>query len=156
MPSQMKMNKYTLLQAAMCLLCIMLVWTYGSDLEGTEFSGGRISGPLLEMKDVGVFIFIPALLLTFFYQRIAAAITIAASLLCLPLYLYFTTPGPFRRVFRGEYSVPLHANFIWNWHAVVGMIVLVMAVYVCVRNLTNRRLTSRAPQSSTIETHYGS
>jgi hypothetical protein len=151
----MKMNRYTLALAAMCLLCTILVWTYGSDLEGTDFSGGRITGSVLEMKDVGEFIFIPALLLTFVYRRIAAAIVIAASLLCLPLYLYFIAPGPFRWVFRGEYSIPLHATFVWNSQAVVAIVALVMAVFFGVRNLTIQRPTPRVPQSSAVETHLG-
>jgi Na+(H+)/acetate symporter ActP len=107
------------------------------------------------MKDVGAFIFIPALLLTFVYRRIAAAIAIAASLLCLPLYLYFVAPGPFRWVFRGEYSIPLHANFVWNSQAVVAIVALVMAVFFGVRNLTIQRPTPRVPQSSAVETHLG-
>ena len=87
-------EKTKLAQAAACLVCAVVVWRYGSDLEGTEFSGGWLTGPLLDMKDVGTLLFVLALLLTFVYRRIAAATTLVASLLCLPLYLYFTTPGP--------------------------------------------------------------
>ena len=141
----MKMKKPTLGLAVLCLLCAILVWTYGSDLEGTEFSGGSITGRLLDMKDVGTFMFIPALLLTFFYRRIAAAIAIAASLLCLPLYLYFTAPGPFRWVFRGEYSVPEPTNFVWRWPGIVAIIALVMAASFGVWNLTIPPPTPGAP-----------
>src|ERR1700730_7122881 len=109
----MKTNlKEKLGQAAICLLCIILVWNYRSDLEGTEFSGGWLTGPLLDMKYVGSFMFILALLLTLPYRRIAAAIATVASLLCLPLYLYFTAPGPFLWAFRGEYSVPASTTFV--------------------------------------------
>ena len=85
-----------------------------SGREGTEFIGGWLTGPLLNLYDVGTFLFVPALLLAFFFRRIAAAFALTASLLCLPLYLYFVAPGPFRSVFRGEYSVPLQASFVWN------------------------------------------
>jgi hypothetical protein len=88
------------------------------------------------MHDVGTFLFVPALLLTFFLQRIAAGIALVASLLCFPLYLYFTTPGPFRWMFRGEYSVPLQANFVWSKWATLGMLTLVVAICVSLWNLT--------------------
>jgi hypothetical protein len=58
-----------------------------------------------------------------------------ASLLCLPLYLYFATPGPFRWVFRGEYSIPLQAKFFWGKWNVTGIVALVIAACVGVRSL---------------------
>ena len=66
--------KLQLLQGAACLLCAIVVWRYASSLLGTEFSGGWITGPLLEMKEVGSLLFVLALLLTFFYRRVAAAV----------------------------------------------------------------------------------
>ena len=116
-----------LTQAAICILCGIVVWNYGSGSEGTEFIGGRVTGPLLDMKDIGTLLFIPALLLTFFYQRLAAAVLFVSSLFCLPLYLYFTAPGPFRWIFRGRYSVPLQANFVWEKSAMTGIVVLAVA-----------------------------
>jgi hypothetical protein len=106
--------KQKLWQFATCLLCIILLWGYGSGLAGAEFSEGRVTGPLLHMNDVGTLLFVAGLVLTFFYRRIAAAVVLAAALLCLPLYLYFTAPVPFRWVFRGEYSVPAPASFVWT------------------------------------------
>lgn len=76
-----------------------------------------------------------ALVLTFVRPRIAAALAIVASLLCLPLYLYFTAPGPFRRVFGGEYSVPLQANFVWDRSAVLGVLTVAVALCTCIWNL---------------------
>jgi hypothetical protein len=131
----MRDRKTKLTQAAACLLSAVVVWRYGSDLEGTEFSGGWLTGPLLDMEDAGFLLFVLALPLTFFYRRIAAAATLIACLLCLPLYLYFTAPGPFRWVFRGEYSVPLEASFVWNTWAIIGIVALAIAAYVGVRSL---------------------
>jgi hypothetical protein len=128
-------GKIKMMQAAACLLCAVIVWGYGSSLEGTEFSAGRLTGPLLDMVDVGSILFVVALVLTFFYRRIAAATTVLACLLCLPIYLYFTAPGPFRWVFRGEYSVPMHASFVWNKLDIVGIVVLVIAACVGIRSL---------------------
>jgi hypothetical protein len=121
-------------QFATSLLCLALVWRYGSGLGGTEFSGGRLTGPLLDMYDVGTFLFVPALLLALFFRRVSAAITILASLLCLPLYLYFTAPGPFRRVFAGLYSVPLGTNFVWSKWGIGGIIALILAVCIATRS----------------------
>jgi hypothetical protein len=128
-------RKIKLTQAAACLLCAVVISRYGSDLEGTEFSGGWLTGPLLDMKDVGSLLFVLALLLMFFYRRIAAATTLIACLLCLPLYLYFTAPGPFRWVFRGEYSVPLQASFVWNKWNITGIVALTIAACLGIRGL---------------------
>jgi hypothetical protein len=128
-------EKTKLAQAAACLVCAVVVWRYGSDLEGTEFSGGWLTGPLLDMEDGGTLLFVVALLLTFFYRRIAAATALIACFFCLPLYLYFTAPGPFRWVFRGEYSVSPQANFVWNKWAIIGIVALAIAAYVGIRSL---------------------
>jgi hypothetical protein len=128
-------GKIKMMQAAACLLCATIVWRYGSSLEGTEFSGGRVTGPLLDMKDAGSVLFLLALLLTFFYRRIAATATLMACLLCLPLYLYFAAPGLFRWAFRGEYSVPLQASFFWSKWNVMGIVALAIAACAGIRSL---------------------
>jgi hypothetical protein len=121
--------------AASCLLCLIVGWRYGFNLDGTEFSGGRLTGRLLNLNDVGTLLFIPALLVTFFYRRIAAATSLTASLLCMPLYLYFIAPGPFRWVFRGEYKVLLQANFVWDGWTVLEMLPLAVAMSLALWNL---------------------
>jgi hypothetical protein len=143
---KMKLRTNKLCLAANCLLCAIVVWRYGADLEGTEFIGGWLTGPLLNLYDVGTFLFVPALLLAFFFRRIAAAFALTASLLCLPLYLYFVATGPFRSVFRGEYSVPLQASFVWNSWAALGILTLVVATCVSLWNLaTPARASKSAP-----------
>jgi hypothetical protein len=87
------------------------------------------------MEDGGTLLFVVALLLTFFYRRIAAATTLIACFLCLPLYLYFTAPGPFRWVFRGEYSVSPQANFVWNKWNIAGIVALTIAACLGIRGL---------------------
>ena len=121
-------------QAATSLVCAVLLWKYGGGLGESEFSGGWLTGPLLRLFDTGTLLFILALPLVFFFRRIAAALAILASLLSFPFYLYFTIPGPFRRVFRGEYSVPLRAPFEWNNWAIAGILALAAAAYVGVRS----------------------
>jgi hypothetical protein len=130
-----KNRRFAIQQAAVCLSCIAIVWRYTAVVEGTEFSGGRVTGVLLHMQDAGSMLFVIALLLAFLYRRIAAAVTLVAFLLCLPLFLYFTAPGPFRAVFGGEWSVPLRTGFIWDDRTIVGIVVLVIAAWVSLRGL---------------------
>jgi hypothetical protein len=40
-------------QAGGCLLCVFLALRNTDGLEGTEFSGGWLTGPLLSMEDIG-------------------------------------------------------------------------------------------------------
>jgi hypothetical protein len=42
----------------------------------SEFSGGRLTGPLLKMADIGFLLFLVALRLTFFFRRVAAGIAL--------------------------------------------------------------------------------
>src|SRR5258708_37754570 len=128
-----KFGKQELWQAISCVLCIAVAWVHLDDVGASEFSGGRVTGPLFAMADNGSLLFIPALVLTVFYRRIAAVLGLMASILCLPLYLYFTSPEPFRWVVKGEYSVPLRANFVWNNWAIAGIASLLFATIVCLR-----------------------
>ncbi len=131
----MKLGTRELSQAASCLLG-GLMRKYGPNLEATEFRGGRLTGPLLTLYDVGALLFVPALLLRFFSRRISATITVLAFLLCLPLYLYFTAPGPFRQVFgRANFSVPLQTYFVWDRWSVLGMLTLAVAICISLWNL---------------------
>jgi hypothetical protein len=74
----------------------------------TEFSGGRLTGPLLKMADLGFLLFLLALILAFFFRRTAATIAIAAALLCLPFYLFFLVPGPYLWIFKA--NTPTHST----------------------------------------------
>jgi len=123
--------------AVMCLMCVMLTWRFGSGLEGTEFSGGHVTGPLLDMYDLGIILFALGCMLTFFCTRIAGVITLSACLFCLPLFLYFTAPGPFRWIMRGKYSVPETANFVWSTLGIVGLSSLMITGLIAARALAS-------------------
>ena len=86
-------------QAISCLLCVLFALKMTDGLAGTEFSGGRLTGPLLSMADIGSFFFVLALVVTFVYPRVAAVVGLASSLLCLPLFLFFIAPVPFNQIF---------------------------------------------------------
>lgn len=71
--------------AVSCLVCVVMALRNTNGLEGTEFSGGWLTGLLLSMTDMGTVLFVLALLGSFVYPRIAGAIGITSSLPCLPL-----------------------------------------------------------------------
>jgi hypothetical protein len=90
--------------------------------------GGTVTGPVLRMSAIGSLLFVVALPMALAVRgRISGAVTLLAALLCLPIYLYFTIPGPFRWLFRGQYSVPLQANVVLQAWPVVGLVALVIA-----------------------------
>ena len=125
--------------AAACAFCAAIVYIRGRELEGTEFSGGSLTGPLLQLNDAGALFFILGLLLTFALQRIAAVTVLLGCLLCLPLCVYFTAPGPYRRLFPGNYSVPLSASFVWDSWSITAMIVLALATSTAIAVLRHPR-----------------
>ncbi len=128
-----KLTTQKLWLAAGCVLCAALPWKYAPGLDGTEFSGGRITGPMIDMFDIGTLLFVLALAAIFFFPRIGSAIAFLASLLCFPLYVYFTAPGPFRRIVGGEWSVALHSNFVLAPWAIAGMFALAITVGISLR-----------------------
>ena len=122
-------------QAGICLVCATITWRYPIGLEGTEFSGGWLTGRLLNALDVGTLLFGVALALTLRFRRIAAGVMLTAALACIPLYLYLVAPGPFRRVVRGEYSVPLVSTFVWDTWAMVALSSLGIAIVSSIHGL---------------------
>jgi hypothetical protein len=75
-----------------------------SDLAYMEFCGATLTDPLVKMNISGGLLFILALIVTFIYPWVAAIGALAASLLCLPLYLYLTAPGLAQWMFPGANS----------------------------------------------------
>lgn len=129
-----KIPKENLLWAIACLACGVVFWIHSDDFGASEFSGGRLTGPLLKMADLGSLLFLPALLLTFFLRRTAAIIALAAALLCFPFYSYVLLPGPYRWIFKGEYSVALDRPFHWDSWAAAGVLSLVCAAVLSLRS----------------------
>ena len=127
---------FRILQAVACLLCAILIWRYDAPLEGTEFSAGRITGPLLEMANVSILLFAIGLILSFFRSRLSAAVTLGAALLALPLFLYFTCPGPFRYIFKGNYSVPAPQSLVLDIPSLAGVSAIILAMVFSCRNLS--------------------
>jgi hypothetical protein len=127
-------------QAVGCFLCLAITFGNTKDAVGTEFEGGYITGPLLSMAWVGIPLFVLVLALTFWYPRIAAAIGIAASLLCLPIHLYFIAPVPFAEIFAPghEFKGYMSPGFHWEKWTVIALFALVVTSLLCVRAVVAR------------------
>ncbi len=136
-------GKQQLWLAVSCLVSVVVALRNTNGLEGTEFSGGWLTGPLLSMNDTGTVLFVLALIVTFVYPRMAGAIGLASSLFCLPLYLYFIAPVPFSQIFGFGHEFKVQPS--WGFHgarwAIAGVFTLVVTTYVCLRGFA---VTSRA------------
>jgi hypothetical protein len=139
--------KSKLLQASSFLLCLILALKNTSGLGPSEFSGGRLTGPLLSMSNDGTLLLLLALLLTFVYPRIAAAIGIVASLLCLPLYIYFSGPVPFAHIFypEGQFSVPQAPGIQWHEWVAIALLASAVSVSLCLHTLISSRRRACGP-----------
>lgn len=128
-----KPGKHQLWLAVSCLVCVIVALRNTNDLEGTEFSVGWLTGRLLSMVDIGTVLFVLALIVAFMYPRIAGAIGLASSLLCLPLYLYFIAPVPFNQLFGfgHQFKVQPGGGFHRNGWAITGVLTLAVTTYVC-------------------------
>ncbi len=122
-------------QAAACSACALVALIRVDEIGASEFRGGSATGPIFFMFNIGILLFVAALIVTFFYPRVGATISVSASLSCLPLYFCWLAPGPFRWVFRGEYDAPLTASFVWDNWAGAGALTLALAVAICISNL---------------------
>lgn len=130
-----KISTPSLWQAAACFLSMVLGWTLGRPFEGTEFSHGQVTGPLLQTQEVGSLVLFAALSLTLFYRRASAALALIACLLCLPLCLSLVAPGLFRKVVGGLWSSGVTGTFVWSSRAMADTFVLAFTAMICLRNL---------------------
>jgi hypothetical protein len=105
--------------------------------------------PLLSMAEIGTLLFVLALVLTFLFLRVAAAIGLASSLLCLPLYCFFIAPGPFAQVFAhgGEFDVQPAPGFHWQTWPVTALLGVAVAVYACIRRLSHSGRTQSSQRA---------
>ncbi len=125
-------------QVVAFLACAGVLWIHLGDFGASEFSGGGLTGKILTLANVGAVLFLSALVLTIFVPRAGAIVALMAIVLCLPFYLYVVMPGPYRRIFQGEYSVPLIRGFVWNTWAVAGIVTLTFAAAFSIRRLSAR------------------
>jgi len=124
-----------LTHASVLLLATWLMLRIHNVVDGSEFVGGTVTGPIFKMCGIAIFGFIVGIVLAYPFPRIASVISMLACLLSLPFLLYFIAPGPFRAVFKGEYSVPLESNFVWNRWSMEPAVAVLILVTISVWNL---------------------
>lgn len=93
--------KQNYLLGVSCLVAALLQIWFSSPLDGSEFSGGRLTGPILNSSDYGTYLFLLTAILALFLFRVSSRLAIAAGLLCLPLCFYTIAPGVFHLVLPG-------------------------------------------------------
>lgn len=121
-----KLSRQNVWQAIAFLACsgsVLLI--HLDDFGASKFSGGWLAGKILTMADIGALLFLSALVFTVFVPRAGAIVALVAIVLCFPLYLYVVMPGPYKRIFKGEYSVPLQRGLVWNTWALAGISMLI-------------------------------
>jgi len=119
----------TVRQAALYLACAVLGWIFTDAIWPSEFSGGMVTGPLLQSQDLSCDLFLVACVATFFVPRIAALLSLLATGLALPFYLYFIFPGLFQRWTGSEYKVLISQSFVWSTLALpIALLALLTAV----------------------------
>jgi hypothetical protein len=133
-----KLSRQNVWQATAFLACAGVLWLHLGDFGASELSGGWLTGKILTMAEIGALLFLSALVMTVFRPRAGAIIALVASVLSLPIYLYVLMPGPYRRIFRGEYSIPLQRGFVWNSWAIAGIMTLTFAAAFCIRRVFER------------------
>ena len=123
------------LQAVSFLLCVCLTLQVARGLDGTEFSGGWLTGPLLSMANIGTVLFVLALFLTFLLPRVAAGIGLTSSLLCAPLCAFFIAPVRFAEIFARGHEVKAQPTPGFHWHtwSVIALLAIALACYLCIR-----------------------
>ena len=119
----------------LCLASAFIALIWSRPLEQSEFSGGRVTGPLLQVHEVAMSTFVFAAAFACIRPRIAAASSLLAAILAIPMYVYFIAPGAFRAVFRGEYSSSLDQHFSWHHLSAIAVLLLAAIFFVGCRLL---------------------
>jgi hypothetical protein len=121
--------------AAGSVLCAAVAWRFEAYIDGSELSGGWITGPIRQMLDIGLELFLLTAFLPLLFRRIASTIALLACLFCMPMYLLFLVPGPLRWFFKGQWKAPQFSNFVWDWWSVFGIAAVIMTVLASLDSL---------------------
>lgn len=115
------------------VLCALAAWNSSEDLIGTEFSGGRVTGPMLDGSLIAALAFVLAVITTFISRRIASMLALLAIAISLPLYLFRVFPRIFVQVVGGEWANPPTEVFVWHPWPVTGLLASTLVASVCWR-----------------------
>jgi hypothetical protein len=92
------------------------------------------------MVDMGSALFLLAFGVIFTDPRVGAAVGLVSSLLCFPLYLYFTAPdftapAPFHEILGFGHECKVQPSEGLHKWALTGLLTLAIATYLCMRGL---------------------
>ncbi len=130
------------LLAIVLLLSIAAIWWITDGLDGTEFSGGYITGRLLDGAFIGIITYMISLVTLYWLPRVSAAFSLAASACCLPLLLYFFAPRPFRWAIHltlpaVDWSTPVFQAVVWSRFTVLPLLAVLGTIGIAVSMLTS-------------------
>jgi hypothetical protein len=140
--------KDNLPSAAVALICVLVLDKYGTPLEASEFRGARVTGVLLDLYEIGFMMFVIGLFLPFVWRRVAAVSGLVAAFLCSPVFLYGIFPALFRRLFPGDYKVPLLPRLYADKWTVFGIVIIAFTSFLNVRILLRGPRTKEGPHKS--------
>jgi hypothetical protein len=134
----MKDVRPKLCQAGSYVLAAIVIWRDPYGLESSEFSGGRVTGPLLDLHNAGWLLFAASAWLVFLSRKAAAAVALCSAVLAIPLCLYFLAPGPFRWIVKGQYSVTSHSLFVADKWVIESVLAISLAAVASIYTLRSR------------------
>ncbi|HEY6945914.1 MAG TPA: hypothetical protein VI431_12295, partial [Candidatus Acidoferrum sp.] len=73
-----KIRRQEIWLAISCAFCVVVAWPHLDAAGASEFTGGTLTGPLFEMAEYGIILFLLAVLLTPFYRRITTVMALSA------------------------------------------------------------------------------
>jgi hypothetical protein len=124
-----------LLLSSTCLICVLLLASYESQI-ASAFAVAGITAGLLDMASLGCLLFLIAIVFSFSKPRLSAIAAVLAAISGTPLYFSFAMPLLFRRIFQGE-----HAGTQWYWYfagnprAYLGLLTLAAAAVIAWREV---------------------
>jgi len=134
-----KSAKEKMWRAFACLACTVVPWIHLDDFRASEFSGGWLTGPLLGMAELGSLFFCGSVASDYFPSTNCLHYRPCGRATLFSFYLYILMPGLYRRIFKGEYSVPLYRPFHWDTWAAVGVLSLLFVAVLSVRSYSKVR-----------------
>jgi hypothetical protein len=119
--------------AAVCVLGTIVSWRFMDYLGPTEFRGGTVTRPMWILLTLALDLYPLAAFLAFFYLPLAAGIALLAGVVALPIYLLFLFPGPFHRMFSGQWSVMATSNFNLDPWSLIGIATIAAVLFLSIR-----------------------
>ena len=120
-------------QALLLFACAIAGALFPSGVEGTEFSGGRVTGPLLAGVNFSILLFLCAAALTFVRPRLGAVVGCLAAAVAVPFYGFFVATGAFEYLFSGDFKTMYSTGLVWDPAALAIIALILVTTIVSLR-----------------------